>query len=110
MQMFGDGGAVRDFVYIDDVVDAFRTAIYSSAQGVLNISSGVGVAIADIVAQLEAITGLTARIRHLPARPSDPRAVVLSNRLAASQLDWQPRVAFPEGLMRTVAALRDGAG
>ena len=106
VQIFGDGKAVRDFVHIDDVVDAFCKAVYSSAQGVLNISSGVGVSIGAIVRQLEAATGLRGNIAYLPARASDPRAIVLSNQQAASVLAWAPRIAFADGLGQTVKTLQ----
>lgn len=105
VQIFGDGATVRDFVYIDDVVDALARAVDSPASGVLNISSGVGVSIAEIVTRLEGITGLAGKRQFLPARPSDPMAIVLANANAMAALGWQPGVAFPVGLARTVRAL-----
>lgn len=105
VQIFGDGQTVRDFVFIDDVVDALVKSVYSPATGVLNISSGVGVSIGEIVTRLEGLTGQEARRQFLPARASDPMAIVLANGNALAALGWQPAVAFPEGLARAARGL-----
>lgn len=109
VQIYGDGSVTRDFVYIDDVVDAFVLAIDSHAQGVLNVSSGRGVSVARIVELLEQATGLTGRREFLPARLSDPQAVVLSNRSALEVLGWAPRVTFEDGLAATVRLAVDNS-
>lgn len=102
IMIFGDGLNVRDFVYIDDVVEAFFLAIYSGKNDVYNIASGVGVSILEVVNTLEKATGLTAQLNYQPARASDPLSVVLANHKAMAELGWTPKVGFSEGLLQTV--------
>jgi len=100
--IYGDGSVIRDFIFIDDVIEAFVASIFSQQTGVCNISSGTGESILDIVRKIEALLGRNARIEFQPARASDPARVVLKNELALKKLGWRPTVEFNEGLGRTV--------
>ena len=107
LTIFGDGMNVRDFVYIDDVVNAFSIAISSGVQGVFNISSGRGISICEIIENMEKLTGCATKLEHVPARAADPIAVVLSNAAARTQLGWMPVVDFSAGLAATINACEE---
>jgi UDP-glucose 4-epimerase len=108
IDIWGDGSIVRDFVYIDDLVNALLLAADdSSAHRVYNIGSGQGRSLLDVVAIVERSLGNPLRIRWQPGRPSDIPASVVSISRANEALRWQPKVAFIDGIQRTVTWWRE---
>lgn len=101
LNIYGTGEAVRDYVYIDDVVQAMRIASEKPGSPVVNISSGKGHSVMDIVRGVEQVSGCLVRRRFVPARPGDVQVNVLSNRRAYELYGWQPHVGLKEGLSRT---------
>jgi nucleoside-diphosphate-sugar epimerase len=100
------GTRLVDWVYVDDVVDAFlRAASTEAAAGqVLDIGSGIQVSIRDTVELLATLVDGPARPRFgaIPDRPLD--AAQVSDPAAAGQvLGWQPSTTLREGLRRTIA-------
>lgn len=105
--VWGDGSAVRDYVYVGDVARAFcMAATHPSPTGVFNIGSGYGHSVNDLLAAIEDLLGRPVRRRYVQGRPFDVPVNVLDTTLAARTLGWQPRVAFRDGLERTLEALR----
>jgi len=105
VQVVGDGGAVRDYVFIDDVVDAFVAALDrpDAAGGVFNVGSGRGRTVIEVVEALEEALGARIDRVHLPTRPTDIDVSLLDIAAAAHGLGWRPRTEFAAGLGRTVA-------
>lgn len=101
--IWGDGKAIRDFIYVSDVADAICQACYlPSTHRELNVGSGEGTELLSIIRQLEAITGQSAKLRFDSGRSIDVRANVLSIAAARERLKWGPSVALEDGLKRTV--------
>jgi len=104
--IFGDGSQSRDFVYIDDVVDAWTGALENPASygGVFNLGSGRQIAISDLARHV--ITAYDRRegypIIHAPGRPGEQRYVAADVNRARTVLGWTPRVTFDAGLAATV--------
>lgn len=71
--LFGDGNQVRDFVYIDDVIDALMllTRDDSASHGVYNVASGLQTSVNDMIQAYENITGKTLQIDYKPERKGD---------------------------------------
>ena len=102
IEIWGDGSATRDFVYVQDVADAFARALeYEGDARILNISSGAGVSLNDLVRLLEEYIGRRIETRYLPGRPFDVPVSVLSNDLDKRELAWTPKVALKEGISLT---------
>jgi UDP-glucose 4-epimerase len=102
LRIFGAGESVRDYVYIDDVVDALmRAAAAPTAPLVLNISSASGRSVNDVIAAVEAASGRCITRTRLEERPGDVRRSVLDNRLALQSLGWATRTGFEEGVRIT---------
>jgi UDP-glucose 4-epimerase len=103
--MWGDGSAVRDYVFVSDVVEAILTAIESShaVRKRLNIGSGTGNSVIEVIETIERITNRKVVIDHRPARLSDVPVNVLDITNAKRFLGWQPQVTLEEGLRRTIA-------
>jgi UDP-glucose 4-epimerase len=98
-----DGGkAIRDYVYIDDVVRALELAgtEQSLLNETLNVGSGVGYSVAEVLAMVEEVLGQKANARHAPYRSGDVHASVLDSSKLQSLTDWSPTHDLMEGLRR----------
>lgn len=100
------GTRLVDWVYVDDVVDAFLLAARTdqAAGRVLDIGSGTQVSIRDTVELLATLVGGSARPRFgaIPDRPLD--AAQVSDPAAAGEvLGWRPTTPLRDGLLRTIA-------
>jgi UDP-glucose 4-epimerase len=102
--IFGDGAQTRDFVYIDDVVQANLLALEKDAAvgGVFNVACGEERDLCSLAKTLARIVGAADDPRYAPPRAGDIRRSLADTRRAASVLAFRPRVPFEEGLRRTV--------
>lgn len=101
--IFGDGQQSRDFVYIDDIVEANILAAENDISGkVLNIASGRQVTINELVNELNEILGTDFEPVYDDPRPGDVRHSVADLEQACTELGYEPTVRFEEGLERTV--------
>ena len=112
--IFGDGEQTRDFVYIDDVIEGWISALNNPAAAgrVFNLGSGRSLSInrlADSVAAAFGHAPGSYRIDRAPGRPGEQRKVQADIREAKSVLGWEPRTSFEEGLAKTVQWARDDA-
>ena len=101
----GDGTQSRDFIFIDDVVEANRRAT-AATRGVggrvFNIGSGQSVPLTQILQNLEQITGRSLPIQKQPARPGDIKHSRADIAAAAGLLQFTPSVGLNDGLARTL--------
>ena len=115
LTVYGEGTYVRDFMHLDDVVDAFARAV-DAGPDVCDgshyvIATGRGTSLAEayrlIAAAAEAATGRRVDIRHVP-EPADLHPIERRNFVGDSSLyqrrsGWRPRIALPEGIGRFFA-------
>lgn len=103
-QVFGDGKQTRDFIYVEDVVDVF--ALAATATGVegeiINVASGEGTSVLELLDQLSEITGEKPEPELLPERPGEVKHSLADVSRAGSKLRFAPHVGLEEGLRRTV--------
>jgi nucleoside-diphosphate-sugar epimerase len=102
--IYGDGLQVRDFTYVDNVVDAtIAGALVPDAAGQpMNVACGHGVVLLDAVRDIGTAMGIDIRPRFEDARLGDVRASIACVDRARQVLSWEPMVAFDEGVRRTV--------
>lgn len=100
----GSGAQTRDFVYVDDVVEALIAAATAPDvdRRVINVGSGAETSINDLVRQIEAITGLEAHVLRVPSEDGGVSRMCADLTLAHELLGWSPRVFLSEGLRRTL--------
>lgn len=102
--VFGDGSAVRDYLFIDDLVAACLAAMHGTA-GTYNIGAGRGTSLNTLLSLIEQVTGCHLQVERKPARASDVAQIGLDIRAACEHLEWIPAVALEEGLRRTWGSL-----
>jgi UDP-glucose 4-epimerase len=101
--VWGDGSAVRDYIYVRDVAAAFcRAASARLTQGTFNIGSGRGLSVNELLDAIEALLGRPVGRQYVAGRTFDVPINVLDIRRAADTLGWQPRFSFRDGLERTL--------
>jgi UDP-glucose 4-epimerase len=111
IEIWGDGSATRDFIHVRDVAEGFAKALrYEGGESIMNISSGVGVSLNQLVGLLEDSFGRKIEKRYLPGRPFDVPISVLSNELAKRNLGWVPKVGLKEGIRLTQAWIQNVRG
>ena len=103
VEIWGDGSVVRDFTFVEDVVDALiAAATDESTERVFNIGSGQGRSLRDIIAAIERQMGKTLTLRWKPGRPLDVPVSIVAIERAAQALGWEPKTPFETGLQRTI--------
>ncbi len=106
----GDGEQTRDFVYVDDVVDAFVRASARGGGLVCNIGSGQETSVNEIHRLLAEAAHEEAAPEHGPPRPRDVRRSALDPQRASMQLGWQPFTPLADGLASVLAFFAARAG
>lgn len=101
LQIWGDGETVRDYLFIDDLVELAIRAARSDACGVYNAGSGNGASLNQIRAAIERAAGRAMSVEHLPARGFDVRRVVLDISAARERFGWTPAIDLEHGIART---------
>ncbi len=115
IEIYGDGSQLRDFVYVDDAVDAFLRAGASDACNgdAFNVGGDQAFTHRDLTALLVGIAG-SGSVRYVEW-PADKKAIDIGSFYADSTkfkrvTGWAPAVPLAEGLARTVAFYRDHLG
>lgn len=102
LEIWGDGGNVRDFIYIDDIVEASMGLIkLPKDSGTYNLGSGIGFSINQVRGFVEVGCGRDLKTIFRPERGIDVRSVVLDNSRLNARLNWQPGVGLADGVART---------
>jgi UDP-glucose 4-epimerase len=100
--IFGDGEQTRDFVYVDDVVDAFVRATEKGNGLLCNVGTGSETSVQQLFDTMARLTGFKGQARYEPPRPGELRRSALDPGRAAIHLGWKPWTSLEEGLARTL--------
>ena len=103
----GNGMQTRDYVYVDDVVDAVIASTYNDINDVFNVGTGVETSVNELFRHLIEITGKS-HIKEVygQAKKGEQLRSCLSYDKIRKALDWEPRVPLREGLTRTIEFFR----
>jgi UDP-glucose 4-epimerase len=104
--IFGDGEQTRDYIYIDDVVEANLRAAEADATGPINVGLGVEKSVLDIVDVLKQHAPDGFDIEHAPERPGEVQHIAIDPSRARAELGWEAQVELDLGLKRTLDSLR----
>lgn len=106
LTILGDGRTIRDYLYIDDLVDAVCSALHPGLEtGVhaCNVASGNALPLDELLDHIDSVTGRPLQRVFQPARAIDIRSIALDNTRARTLLAWTPMVGLDEGLERAWA-------
>jgi len=111
LTIFGEGEQLRDYIYIDDVVEAFAiVGVHPNPKsGIYNIGSGKGISFTEMATQVAELTG--AEIKKIPY-PENQKVFETGHfyadiSRAKEELGWEPKMDFREGLEKTVNFYRE---
>ena len=105
--IYGDGQQTRDFVFVDDVVDAFARAADKAGGLLLNVGTGRETSVNELYATMAEAAGVDRPAVRAPARSGELERSALDPGRAAIHLGWKPWTTLPEG---TAAVLSWFAG
>jgi UDP-glucose 4-epimerase len=98
----GDGLITRDYVYIDDVVNANVVALEDSIYGIFNISTGIETTVNHIFRKIKELTKSTIEEYHGEAKAGEQLRSVCSPSKLSSISNWSPKVELDKGLETTI--------
>lgn len=104
--IFGDGRQTRDFVYVDDVVDAFVRAADRGSGLTCNIGTGQETSVNDLYATMAEAAGVDEPPIHAPARPGELARSALDPSRAGIHLGWEPWTDLRTGVTEVLAWFR----
>ena len=109
-KIFGDGSDTRDYVFVDDVVDAFVRAGGEAGSGLrFNAGTGIETSTRQLHSAIAAAVGAPDEPEFHPPRLGDLRRSCLDISRAESVLGWTPKVSLVDGVARTVEFFRAAA-
>jgi UDP-glucose 4-epimerase len=100
--IYGDGEQTRDYIYVDDVVDAFVRAATRGSGLLLNVGTGVEMSVNRLYAAMAAGAGVDRPAAYAPMRPGELLRSALDPGRAAIHLGWKPWTDVTEGVARTL--------
>ena len=108
LTLYGDGRQTRSFCYVDDMVEGLLRLMDSPDDftGPVNLGNPQECSIRTLAAQVIKQCNSTSGLIHKPLPEDDPRQRQPDISLAQQVLGWSPSVCLEEGLLRTVADLR----
>jgi UDP-glucose 4-epimerase len=92
LPVYGDGRQTRDFVHVDDVVNANVLASESTCVGAYNVGSGVATKIDDLVKMMGGVSV------YLPRRPGEVQHSIANVKAAEQAFGYRPRVLLEDGI------------
>jgi UDP-glucuronate 4-epimerase len=106
--VFGDGHSLRDFTYVDDLVDGLVRAIDRDLGfAILNFGAGRKVTVLEVIELLEKTLKVSAEIEWLPRQTGDVRRTWSDTSAAREALGFEPQVSLEEGITRFADWLGD---
>lgn len=106
-RIFGNGAKTRDYVYVDDIVDANLRALRYGPCGVFHLGWGKEITDLEVFEAVRAAAGVPLDPLFVENRPGEIQRISLDANRARRRLGWKPRVDFPEGVRRVVAYWRE---
>jgi nucleoside-diphosphate-sugar epimerase len=103
LNVWGDGTNYRDYIYIGDLTEAISRSITLETKKnyLINIGTGYGIKIIDLVRLIEKITLKKIDINFLPPRTIDVNFNVLDIGKAKKILKWEPKINIEQGIKIT---------
>jgi UDP-arabinose 4-epimerase len=100
-----DGTCIRDYIHVTDLADAHVKALQAleacAPSSAYNLGNGQGYSVREVISAVERVTALAVPCVLGARRPGDPAALISDATRARDELDWQPRLADLDEIIRT---------
>jgi UDP-glucose 4-epimerase len=107
VELFGDGKQSRDFVFVDDVVEAMmRVALGPVRQRLYNVGTGSEASIAGLLEAVQRLAGTRIDVAQREPWPNDIRRICADISQIRRDFEFEPRVALEDGLRQTIEFFR----
>jgi UDP-glucose 4-epimerase len=104
--IYGDGEQTRDFVYVDDTVDAFVRAVDRGEGLVINVGTGTEVTINELCSVMSGLSRDDKPPVHAAERQGDIKRISLDPRRALAELGWSPFTPLDSGIVAVLNYFR----
>jgi UDP-glucose 4-epimerase len=102
LEIWGDGQVVRDYIFIDDLIDGIcRGASTNTPSRIFNLGSGIGHSINEIIDVIRKVTGRQIEVVYKAKRSFDVPCIYLDIYRAKQELFWAPLVSLEAGIEKT---------
>jgi len=99
LKVWGDGTVVRDYIYIDDLIEFVAKLIASDQSGnEFNVGSGIGCDINEIIKVISEISCTSPRVLNMGTLASNVDQIYLDISRARTLIDWEPKFSLKEGI------------
>jgi len=98
--VWGDGAAIKDYLYMEDLCTGVEAVIRGQLEGIYNIASGEPVALLDLIEKFRKITNLPLEVHQAPAKSWDVQHAGYSAQKLRTATGWTPTVFLDEGLQK----------
>ncbi|ABS40365.1 GDP-mannose 4,6-dehydratase [Clostridium botulinum] len=102
LYIFGDGSALRDYIFVEDIVDANIAALSSGGKERFNIGTGVYTSVKELAENMIDIIDLKSNIEYASARKGDIANSYFNISKAKNKLNWIPKFSLKDGLKKTI--------
>ncbi|BAQ13890.1 putative UDP-glucose epimerase [Clostridium botulinum] len=102
LYIFGDGSALRDYIFVEDIVEANIAALSSGSKDRFNIGTGVYTSVKELAENMIDIVDLKCNIEYTPARKGDITNSYFNISKAKDKLNWIPKFSLKDGLKKTI--------
>lgn len=105
IEIWGNGNVIRDYIFVDDVIDAcVRVISYKGNRKIFNIANGIGYSLNELIYIMQKQIKKIINVKYLEERVQDVPVNILDISLAQKELEWQPHICLEEGIAKMVDA------
>lgn len=102
IEIWGNGDAIKDFVFISDLVDGiYRAAFRKTSERIFNLGSGIGCSLSNLVRTINTVINQQFTVRYSPKGAHDVSKIFLDIKRSERELNWIPKTPLDEGIKIT---------
>lgn len=104
VKIWGDGNDIRDYIYIEDAINAMIQVIeYEGEENVFNVGTGIGCSINDLLKLLQKEMDTSVTVSYANTRKCDVRNNVLDIDRIVHETGWQPEITLEQGIQKIIS-------
>ena len=107
LNVWGDGTVVRDYIHVEDIINALMKSIQVETDAkIFNIGTGRGHSLNDVIRLIEGYVKMPLKVKYIETHSLEVPVNILDASRANNLLDWQPKIALEDGILRTLEWVR----